>query len=143
MTAGSARQRLAWLLPSGAALACGITLVWSNPGPADFETFAGDQLVDLIAGEVCQEPQLPLMLHLLVRDCPGLIRSQRQLLGRLAAEQTIRYNAGLFSLYVSDLGGQNLLAQLSMPRYRAFTLAAAGQLMVLQAGIDQRPQDAR
>ena len=143
MTAGSARQRLAWVLPGGAALACGIALVWSNPGPADFEAFAGDQLVDRIANEVCQGPQLPLMLHLLVRDCPGLIRSQRQLLGRLAAEQTTRYNAGLFSLYVSNLGGQNLLARLSIPRYQAFTLAAAGQLMVLQAGIDPGAQTVR
>ena len=110
-------------------------MAWSNPGPTDFEDFAGDHLVDLIAQEVCQGTELPLVVHLLVRDCPGMIHSQRGVLGRLAAQETTRYNAGLFSLYVSELGGQELLGRLPIPRYRAFTLAGAGQLMVIQSGI--------
>jgi hypothetical protein len=122
-------------LPAAAALIGGLAMVWSNPGPADFEEFAGERLVDLIAEEVCQGTELPLVLHLLVRDCPGMIRSQRKVLGRLAAQETTRYNAGLFSLYVSELGGQELLGRLPIPRYRALTLAGAGQLVVLQAGI--------
>ncbi|MEN9541282.1 MAG: hypothetical protein RLZZ459_1373 [Cyanobacteriota bacterium] len=118
-------------------------MVWSNPGPADFEEFAGERLVDLIAEEVCQGTELPLVLHLLVRDCPGMIRSQRKVLGRLAAQETTRYNAGLFSLYVSELGGQELLGRLPIPRYRALTLAGAGQLVVVQAGIANGDLNAR
>jgi hypothetical protein len=58
----------------------------------------------------------------------------------LAAQQTRRLNAGLFSLYLTDLGGQTVLPGLTIPRYRALTLACAGQLTVLQAsGETDRP----
>ena len=123
-------QRLLWILPLAAA---GAALALTNPGPPEFEAFAAEQLVDWLAPELCRESGLPLTVHLLVRDCPGLVRSQRGVLGRLAAAATHRYDAGLFSVYVTDLGGQTLLPGVSIPRYRAFTLAGAGQLKLLQA----------
>ncbi|MEY2644547.1 MAG: hypothetical protein RLZZ611_1196 [Cyanobacteriota bacterium] len=141
MTAGSAPHRLAWLLPAAAALGGACALAWSNPDPAEFEAFAAEQLVDRITTELCQGAQVPLVLHLLVRDCPGLVHSQRIWLGRLAAQHTHRYNAGLFSLYVTTLGGQALLDQLTIPRYRAFTLAGAGQLVVLYATATTTPHE--
>jgi hypothetical protein len=121
---------LLWILPLAAA---GAALALTNPGPADFEAFAADQLVDWLAPEICHDGGLPLTLHLLVRDCPGLVRSQRGVLGRLAAAATHRYDAGLFSLYVTELGGQTFLPGLPVPRYRAVTLAGAGQLQLLRA----------
>lgn len=123
-------QRLFWILPLAAA---GAALALTNPGPLEFEAFAGQQLVDWLAPELCRDSGLPLTVHLLVRDCPALVRSQRGVLARLAAAATHRYDAGLFSFYVTDLGGQALLPGLTLPRYRAYTLAAAGQLMLLQA----------
>ena len=99
----------------------------------EFEAFAAEQLVNWLAPELCRESGLPLTLHLVVRDCPALVRSQRGVLGRLAAAATHRYDAGLFSLYVTELGGQTLLPGLTIPRYRAFTLAGAGQLSLLSA----------
>jgi Domain of unknown function (DUF4359) len=123
-------QRLLWILPLAAASAA---LALTNPTPADFEAFAGEQLVDWLATELCRDSGLPLTVHLLVRDCPALVRSQRGGLGRLAAAATRRYDAGLFSLYVTELGGQSLLPGLALPRVRAITLAAAGQLKLLQA----------
>jgi len=131
-------QRLLWILPLAAA---SMALAFSNPTPAEFEAFAGQQLVDWLAPELCRDSGLPLTVHLLVRDCPALVRSQRGLLGRLAAAATRRYDAGLFSLYVTELGGQPLLLGLTLPRVRAFTLAAAGQLTLLQARAGQSVQE--
>ena len=133
MSPGRVSHSLPWLLAGAAAAGA---LAWSNPGPAEFEAFAGERLVDLISGELCRASGLPLAVHLLVRDCPQLIRSQRAVLGQLAAQQTQHFNAGLFSVYLTELGGQTLLPGLSIPRYRAITLAGAGQLTVLQAGGD-------
>ncbi len=126
---------LGWsLLLAGLATA----LAWTNPGPAEFERFAGERLVELAAEEVCGEEGLPLLLRLVVRDCHGLIRSQHRALGSLAAQATHRYNAGLFSLYATEVGGQELMPGLAVPRYHALTLGLAGQLLVLRADSDTR-----
>ena len=127
-----------WL--GGALLLAGLAtaLAWTNPGPAEFESFAGERLVELAADEVCGEEGLPLLLRLVVRDCHGLIRSQRRALGALAAQATHRYNAGLFSLYATEVGGQELMPGLAVPRYHALTLGLAGQLLVLRADSDTR-----
>ena len=127
-----------WL--GGALLLAGLAtaLAWTNPGPAEFERFAGERLVELAADEVCGEEGLPLLLRLVVRDCHGLIQSQRRALGSLAAQATHRYNAGLFSLYATEVGGQELMPGLAVPRYHAITLGLAGQLLVLRADSDTR-----
>ena len=127
-----------WL--GGALLLAGLAtaLAWTNPGPAEFESFAGERLVELAADEVCGEEGLPLLLRLVVRDCHGLIRSQHRALGALAAQATHRYNAGLFSLYATEVGGQELMPGLAVPRYHAITLGLAGQLLVLRADSDTR-----
>ena len=126
-------RRLLWLLPAAGAAAA---LFATNPGPAEFEAFAGERLVELISGELCRAAGLPLAMHLLVRDCPELIRSQRAVLGRLAAEATQRTDLGLFSLYVTEIGGQSVLPGLQIPRLRAVTLAGAGQLTLLHSSSD-------
>ncbi len=125
-----------WLGWSLLLAAVATALAWSNPGPAEFEAFAGERLVELAAEEVCGEAGLPMLLRLVVRDCHGLIRSQRRVLGSLAAQATHRYNAGLFSLYATEVGGQNLMPGLAVPRYHALTLGLAGQLLVLRASGD-------
>ena len=135
MPAGSAPHP-PWLLPAAAAALAVGALASSNPGPQEFEAFAGERLVDLISGEICRGGSLPLALHLVLHDCPRLVHSQRPLLGRLAAEATQRTNFGLFSLYVTELGGQDVLPGLRLPRLQAITLAGAGQLAVLRASSD-------
>ena len=112
--------------------------MWSNPGPAEFEAFAGERLVDLASGELCGSQGLPMAIQLLVRDCPQLVRSQRAVLGALASRGTRRFNLGLFSLYVTEVGGQALLPGLRVPHYRSLTLAGAGQLVLLLASSDSQ-----
>lgn len=121
-------------LAAAAALAAGLGLMATNPGAADFEPFAADELVRVAVEEVCGNDGLPMLARLVVRDCPELIRSQRVLLGRLALLGSQRRNFGLFSLYRTDLGGQQVLPDWSIPRYRTLTLAVAGQFLVLPVG---------
>ena len=111
----------------------GLALAASNPGDQEFEAFAGEQLADYATQELCSTGGLPLMAQLLIQNCPQLIQAQRQALGRIAAAETRRYNAGLFSLYSTEIGGQTLFPGLQIPRYHALTLAGAGQLVVLHA----------
>ncbi len=125
------------LLPGLLAAGLGAGLVCTNPDAAAFEQFAGEELVRLLGEEVCGEEAMPLMLRLLLRDCPQLIRTQRLALARLAAEHTRRRNLALFSLYRTEIGGQQLLPGWRLPRYRAITLAAAGRFLVLEAREDR------
>jgi hypothetical protein len=74
-----------------------------------------------------------MLMRVVVRDCPGLVRAQRTPLGAWARQGTRRRNFGLFSLYSTNLGGQQL-AQWQIPRYKATTLAAAGRFVVLRTG---------
>ena len=108
-------------------------LVITNPGSAAFEDYAGRRLSGLLREELCREQGMPLMLRLVIQDCPALIESQRPVLGRLAALQSRRLNLVLLSLYSTNLGGQTLLASWRLPRYRALTLAIAGQFLVIKA----------
>lgn len=108
-------------------------LVATNPGPSAFEEFAADRLSELIREEFCRQGGLPLMLRLVIQDCPGLVRGQRPLLGRFALQNSRRYNFGVLSLYRTQFGGQLILARWSLPRYDALTLGLAGQLLLLRA----------
>ncbi|MFM7269963.1 MAG: DUF4359 domain-containing protein [Cyanobium sp.] len=113
------------------AAAAGLGLVMTNPGRDDFEPFAAEQLTKAAVEELCDPSSLPAIARLLVRDCPGLIRSQRPVLGKLALAATQRRNFLLFSLYRTDLGGQQVLPDWRIPRYQALTLAAAGRFLLL------------
>ena len=128
--AGGGRRWL-WI---GAVALLGGALAWSNPGEEEFEAFAGERLADLVSEELCSSGGLPLLAQLVLQNCSELIHSQQAVLGRLAGSSSRRYNAGLFSLYATELGGQTLLPGLQLPRYHAVTLAGAGQLVLLQTG---------
>ncbi|MDA0964895.1 MAG: DUF4359 domain-containing protein [Cyanobacteria bacterium] len=130
MTASTGDGRWTWVAAAGVGL---LALAVTNPGTEDFEAFAGDQLVRAASRELCAPGSLPLLARLVIQDCPQLVASQRKVLGQLAAASSRRYNAGLFSVYTTELGGQTLLPGLTIPRYRAVTLAGAGQLLVVQS----------
>ena len=83
--------------------------------------------------EFCRDGVLPLMLNLVVDNCPRLFRDQREALGDLALQLSQRRNFGFFSLYTTEVGASGLLAQLPLPRYSLETLAVAGQFIVLRA----------
>jgi hypothetical protein len=123
------RTLLGLLLAGGAT----IGLVSTNPGPAEFEEFAGERLTRLVSHELCSQDGLPMLLRLVVRDCTQLIESQRQVLGRLARDHTRRRNFGILSVYTTDLGGQQLLSSWRLPRYNAVTVAAAGRFMLVHS----------
>ena len=116
------------------ATAAGLGLLLTNPDESEFEPFAADQLVTVAVEELCGDNNLPLLARLVVHDCPRLIQSQRALLGKLALSGSQRRNFGLFSLYRTDLGGQSILPNWSIPRYRALTLAVAGRFLLLPVG---------
>jgi len=124
------------LMGALAATVAAAGLVITNPGPAAFEDFAADRLVDQLTRDLCDEGGLPMLMRVVVPDCPGLVRSQRTPLGAWARQGTIRRNFGLFSLYTTNLGGQQL-AQWQIPRYKATTLAAAGRFVVIRTGRQQ------
>ncbi len=121
------------LLPLLLAAGLGGGLACTNPDAIAFEQFAGEELVRRLGEELCGEDQLPLMLRVMIRDCPQLIRSQRFVLARLVGAHSRRRNLALFSLYRTDIGGQQLLPGWSLPRYQATTLALAGRFFVLEA----------
>ena len=121
------------LLGLAVAAAAGLGLVATNPGEEEFERFAADQITRAAELELCHEGGLPMLARLIVHDCPRLIAAQHDLLGRLALAATRRRNFGLLSLYRTDLGGQQLLPDWSIPRYSAITLAAAGRFFILRS----------
>lgn len=129
-----------WIPCAVLAVAAGAGgLAATNPGPDDFQQFAGQRLVDTLTREICVENGLPLALRLLLQNCPDLVASQQQVLGRIALDHSQRTNLGVASLYRTQLGGQQLLADLRVPRYEAITLAGAGQFVVVNTGEQRRP----
>lgn len=107
-------------------------LALSNPGPGDFEDFAAQRLVALIDTEICQKPALPLLVRLVIHNCPELVRAQQTTLGQLARTHSRRLNLGIASLYSTRFGGQQILPEWRLPQYRITTVAAAGHFLVLQ-----------
>lgn len=129
-----------WIPCTALAVAAGVGgLVVTNPGPDDFQDFAGKRLVDLITQEVCVEATLPMALRLLLQNCPELVASQQQVLGRIALDHSKRTNLGVASVYRTQLGGQQLLAELRVPRYEAVTLAGAGHFVVVNTSETRQP----
>ncbi|HHG2223956.1 MULTISPECIES: DUF4359 domain-containing protein [unclassified Synechococcus] len=119
----------------------GVALAFTNPGPEEFESFAGDQLAELAVEEVCAH-RLPMPLKLAIQNCPDLVRSQHKVLGDLARRNTRRQNFGLFSLYRTEIGGPSVLPFLELPLYRVLTVAAAGHFRILRTSSDNDPDSA-
>ena len=115
------------------ALLGGLTagLAMTNPGPRAFEEFAAERLSLLLRKGLCHGDSLPLVLRLVIRDCPALVASAQVPLGRLALEHSRRTNLGVLSLYRTELGGQRLFGTWSIPLYRSLTLGLAGQFLVV------------
>lgn len=129
-----------WIPCTVLAVAAGAGgLAITNPGPGDFQEFAGRRLVDTITQEICVENTLPMALRLLLQNCPDLVASQQQVLGRIALDHSKRTNLGVASVYRTELGGQQLLPNLQVPRYEALTLAGAGQFVVVNTKETQQP----
>ena len=124
---------LTLLLAAGAGV---LGLAFTNPKPQEFESFAADRLTDLLTRELCGNDGLPMLMRLMIRDCPGLGAAQHNALGRLAGLHTRRHNLGLMSLYTTAIGGQSLFGGLQVPRYHATTLALAGRFWMLHTEED-------
>ncbi len=126
----TSRQPLWLVLASLGLAATGLAL--TNPGPGEFEQFSAGQLVTLMEQELCHKPALPLLMQMVIQNCPTLVRAQQQTLGQLARQHSRRINLGIASVYTTRFGGQQLLSQWRVPRYGVTTLAAAGHFVVLQ-----------
>ena len=132
-----------WRWPSATAAAAVLVvagssaaLVLTNPSREDYQDFAGETLVKLATKEICERQTLPMVLQLWISDCPRLIADQEPALALLADQFTRRWNLGLASVYVTTVGGQNLLPALRLPRYSVTSLGLAGQFLVLNAHSD-------
>ena len=108
----------------------------TNPTREDYRDFAGETLVKLATKEICERQILPMVLQLWISDCPRLIADQEQALSLLADQFSRRWNLGLASVYVTSVGGQNLLPSLRLPRYSVTSLGLAGQFLVLNSHSD-------
>ena len=98
----------------------------------NYEEHAGTMLVELASAEFCDQGQMPMLLQLVLRDCPGLIASQEQTLSALAGRFSTRWNFGLGSVYHLSMGGQQLLPGLQLPTVDVLTLGFAGQFVPLR-----------
>ena len=135
----SPRRRLPSATTSAAALVLagsGAALYVTNPSREDYQVFAGETLVKLATREICERQVLPMVLQLWISDCPRLIAEQEQALALMADQFSRRWNLGLASVYVTSVGGQNLLPALRLPRYSVTTLGIAGQFLVLNVRSD-------
>lgn len=126
---------------AGAATTAG--LAFTNPEPREFESFAADQLTQLLIRELCDSDGLPMLMRLMIRDCPALVAAQHPALGRLALAHSRRRNLGLLSLYSTAIGGQSLFGGLRLPRYRATTLALAGRFWMVHSEEESPAQAGR
>ena len=108
-------------------------LALSNPSMADYQAYAGGQLVDLVTEELCGQGGLPMVLRLWIRDCPDLIASQQTTLAAIAGQMSTRMNLGVASVFTTEVGGQKLLPSLRLPRYRVTTVGVAGQFIPLDS----------
>ena len=120
------------LVVAGSSAALCVT----NPTRDDYQDFAGDTLVELATEEICERQTLPMVLQLWISDCPRLIADQKPALALLADQFTRRWNLGIASVYVTTVGGQNLLPALRLPRYSLTSLGLAGQFLVINAHSD-------
>ena len=114
----------------------GAALYVTNPSREDYQVFAGETLVNLATREICERQVLPMVLQLWISDCPRLIADQEQALALMADQFSRRWNLGLASVYVTSVGGQNLLPALRLPRYSVTTLGIAGQFLMLNVRSD-------
>ena len=120
------------MLAGGIAAVGVLSLVVSNPSLEDYQAHAGDQLVRLGTKELCDEPTLPMVLRLWIRNCPELIASQRDALAALAGQFTTRRNLVVVSLYSTQMGGQEMLPGLRLPGIDVLTLGVAGRFVILR-----------
>ena len=120
------------MLAGGIAAVGVLSLVVSNPSLEDYQAHAGDQLVRLGTKELCDEPTLPMVLRLWIRNCPELIASQRDALAALAGQFTTRRNLVVVSLYFTQMGGQEMLPGLRLPGIDVLTLGVAGRFVILK-----------
>tara|TARA_B100000073_G_scaffold338428_1_gene335566 strand:+ start:72 stop:500 length:429 start_codon:yes stop_codon:yes gene_type:complete len=128
----SATAAAAVLVVAGSCAALFVT----NPTRDDYQDFAGETLVKLATKEICERQSLPMALQLWISDCPRLIADQEHALALLADQFTRRWNLGLVSVYVTTVGGQNILHALRLPRYSVTSLGLAGKFLVLNAYSD-------
>lgn len=126
------RIPVAALSALGAGAICAAALAWTNPSREDYQDHAGEQLVDYATRELCGEKGLPMLLKLWIRDCPELIASQQQVLADLSGRFTTRWNFAIGSVYITRIGGQELLPGLRIPKAEVITLAVAGQFVPLR-----------
>ena len=118
-----------------------LSLAFSNPSLDDYQAHAGDQLVGLGTKELCDEPSLPMVVRLWIRNCPELIASQRDALAALAGQFTTRRNLVVASLYSTRMGGQELLPGLRLPGFDVLTLGVAGRFVILRTEASSGAQE--
>ena len=111
-------------------------LLLTNPTADDYAEHAGRQLVTVLSAELCRSEAVPMLLRLWIRDCPDMVASQQQNLADVAARFTTRLNLGVASIYITQLGGQELAPGLRLPRVKAMTLAVAGRFVMLRTERD-------
>jgi hypothetical protein len=128
MKAAIASKHLNLLWLGGLLLtSLGAVMGATNPGLADYTTYATDQLTHYAQTKLCSNANQSLPFRL-GQNCQSiLVRSQPQI-ERMIAESTYRQNFLVFSLYKTELSVSPLL-----PSYRFETLAVFQKFYTYQA----------
>ena len=109
-------------------------LLLTNLTADDYAEHAGRQLVTVLSAELCRSEAVPMLLRLDSR-LPRHGGFSAATLADVAARFT-RLNLGVASIYITQLGGQELAPGLRLPRVKAMTLAVAGRFVMLRTERD-------
>lgn len=106
----------------------GAVMAATNPGEAEFEKFALDQLETRGCKEV---PQI-------VREqCPRFVRDNQAQVKKLIMKDTQRENYGLFSIYRTNLSARSIIPELplflDLPAFKLETVAMFGKFYIYEA----------
>lgn len=119
--------KIALSLGALAIAGAGVAMAVTNPSPQEYEAYAREQLSTYLREEGC--PQIPELFGLMSQDrCVALIESNQGELQKIVAENTIRQNFVVFSIYRTELSLNRYLPFLPgglVPSYEFETVGAA------------------
>ncbi len=105
----------------------GTSMVLTNPGQRDYETYATDTLTTYLKQEVCPQKSGGLG-GFLASNCKTLVDTGKPHIKTVIAKKTLRQNYLLFSIYETEL-----LLPSPVPNYEFGTIGVFQQFYTYQA----------
>ncbi len=105
----------------------GTSMVLTNPGQRDYESYATDTLTTYLKQEVCPQASGGLG-SFLASNCKTLVDTGKPHIKKVIAKKTLRQNYLLFSIYETEL-----LLPSPVPNYEFGTIGVFQQFYTYQA----------